>query len=178
MSKITPQIIREFLDYDPETGLLYWKERDRKWFIADRFHGTWNTRYAGKRAFTSVNTQGYFQGQILDKLQRAHRVVWAHYYGEWPKDQVDHINGVRIDNRIANLRSVTNKQNSRNSTLNIRNTSGVCGVSWCEERKKWQAYITVDGKMRPLGRYEHKSEAIAVRKAAEKEHGFSERHGT
>jgi hypothetical protein len=114
----------------------------------------------------------------MDQSCTAHRVAFAHFYGHWPTDKVDHINQNRSDNRIENLRDVSPQENSQNQKLSKRNTSGVTGVTWHNQRKKWMAQITVSLKTHTLGIYEKKADAIAARKDAERRFGFSANHGT
>jgi len=97
--------------------------------------------------------------------------------GAWPPDQIDHVNGVRTDNRIENLRSVTHAENGRNQAIPRNNTSGVMGVARRTRGKKWHAQIKVGGKQIHLGSFDDKDEAIAARAAADIEHGFHENHG-
>lgn len=176
MNDVSPEILREFLTYDPDTGLLLWKSRDRKWFKDDRSWKIWNSRFAGKQAFTS-NRNGYLCGRIFDKAHQAHRVAWAIYYGDWPKGFIDHINGKRSDNTISNLRSVSSSINGRNKRLLKNNVSGHHGVSLCKSMARWYASIKVDGKTIGLGKFRQKKDAIAARKAAEVKYGFHANHG-
>jgi len=178
MTEITPEIVRELLDYDPETGTFVWRERDRKWSKSDKDWKRWNTRFAGKPALATIRGDGYYCGAILGVMQKAHRVAWTHFYGEWPKQDIDHIDGNRLSNPIINLRDVSRQKNMRNMWLRGNNTSGVCGVYWERRRQKWKAAIKVDYRDIWLGSFEDKEEAIAARKAAEREYGFSERHGS
>jgi hypothetical protein len=170
-------VLKKLFSYDPETGVLTWLERQREFFETNRACSTWNARYAGKQAFTANDKHGYKQGQIFGKIHRAHRVVWALYYGSWPANQIDHINGDRADNRIKNLRDVTNSENSRNQKFRSTNSSGVMGVHWYSTRKKWVAHLTVNGRYKNLGYFSDINDAIAARKAAEKEYGFHQNHG-
>ena len=117
---ITPDLVREFLSYDPESGKLFWKKRDEKWFSdkpISQAHSAkaWNRKYAGLEAFTTTGAQGYKNGSIFRVPLSAHRAAWAILYGEWP-DHIDHINRNRSDNRIVNLRSVTKAQNAQNQS--------------------------------------------------------------
>lgn len=91
--------------------------------------------------------------------------------------QVDHINGIRSDNRIENLRIVKNSENSKNQKRKSTNKSGMTGVSWDTQTQRWRAHITVNGKMISLGRYIHKLDALTARKNAEIKYNFHENHG-
>lgn len=136
----------------------------------------WNSRYAGAEAFTSLN-KGYRVGSVRKVLYLAHRVAWAMSTGEWPKDEIDHINGIREDNRLENLRSVTPSENRRNQGRPKDNTSGVMGVGWHSQKSKWRAFITVDRRMQHLGLFDRFEMAVAVRKEAEKLLGYHANHG-
>jgi hypothetical protein len=177
MVTVSAENLRELLDYDPETGALTWKSRSLIWFNSERARSVWNSRYAGKPAFGKTNKEGYFRGSLLGKRYQAHRVAWAIHYGKWPEKQIDHINGDRADNRIANLRDVSRAQNQKNMRLSSANTSGVSGIYWCSNAKQWRAVITSDGKRHHLGYFHSMSEAISARKSAEKRHNFHPNHG-
>jgi hypothetical protein len=99
---------------------------------------------------------------------RIHRLVYFMHTGEWP-EEVDHIDGNPKNNRIENLRACTHKQNLRNTGNFSHNTSGVKGVTWQEDRKKWYAYITIDGKMKSLGRHDDFETAAKLATEARKE---------
>lgn len=181
--EVTPSVLRELLDYNPETGKLHWRPRDSSFFSPGSAGGPgacaagWNTRFAGKEAFTRKSVHGYAHGPVLGKTRTAHRVAWAIYYGEWPASNIDHINGERADNRIANLRLATVAENSRNLRLRRGNTSGCHGVRYNHSTSKWEARITCNYRQMHLGSFATKEEAIAVRREAEAAHGFSTNHG-
>lgn len=177
MDKRTHDIdsLRELLNYNPENGELIWRERPRSLFVSERGFRTWNARYAGKVAGTSFD--GYYLISIFKRQFLAHRLAWAIYHGEWPKNDIDHINGVRSDNRIVNLRSVTRSENRKNSALHGRNTSGVSGVDWFTPASLWRARINVDSKSIHLGYFKTKNEAIASRKKAEVDYNYHPNHG-
>ncbi len=183
MSKVqqTPELTadqaRELLKYDPQTGRLYWLPRDRELFSRDQSWKTWNTRFAGHKAFTSVNVGGYRQGAIFGHMYVAHRVIWLLVNSEWPPADIDHVNGDRVDNRWSNLRSVTRSENGHNRKRTSRNTSGVNGVSWVKRARKWIAYIHIDGRSKSLGVFDSIEEAASARARANAQHGFSARHG-
>ena len=90
---------------------------------------------------------------------------------------IDHINGDPFDNRIDNLRLVTQRENSMNRRLSCNNKSGVIGVHYYSSRKQWQAQITSEGKKINLGRFDNFDDAVKVRKDAEIKYGFHENHG-
>ena len=171
-AKTLPDIdtLHQLLRYEPETGKLFWKERED-------VPSQWNARYAGKEAFTCVMGAGYKQGSINSTLLYAHRVIMAMVIGEWPPEDVDHINGDRADNRLCNLRLATRSENMRNMKLPSRNASGCIGVSWDKGTQKWLAQIGIDGRNKYLGVFTSKADAIAARKAAEAELGFHRNHG-
>ena len=177
----SPETLRQLLRYEPETGKLYWLPRNVTMFKDCRSReaacNCWNTKYAHNEAFTSVSTAGYHHGTLGDRTHRAHRIIWAIVHGEWPANLIDHINGARADNRLVNLRVVTNRENARNKMRHSNNASGVNGVSWDPRESKWYAYITIGKRMFGLGRFSNFNEAVEVRKDAEKELGFHANHG-
>jgi hypothetical protein len=178
----SPELLRQLLRYEPDTGKLYWRERSVDLFTATEKRSAehacaqWNSRFAGKEAFTANNGQGYKQGCILGKTYKAHRIIWAIVYGEWI-GEVDHINGIRDDNRIEQLRDGSNGKNRKNLRLPPSNKSGVMGVCWAKESKKWHSYINDNGKRVCLGYFENFDEAVSVRKKAEVRYGYHKNHG-
>lgn len=121
---------------------------------------------------------GYLMVSINGKQRRAHRVAWELYYGKEPVGSIDHINGVRDDNRIINLRVVTTAENNKNMRMGRRNKTGVVGVSWESDRSKWIAYIGVNKKIHlKLGRFASLLDACCARKSAEIKYGFHANHG-
>lgn len=167
--------LRAVLDYDPMTGLFKWKERSVEIAGAQREANRFNAKHAGKPALTS-KSHGYLRSPVLGKALSAHRAAYIIYYGETP-DFVDHINGDRSDNRIANLRAVDFSENARNAKRRADNTSGSTGVHFNKRKKKWHAFIAQDGNQVSLGYFHDKTLAIAARKEAETRNGFHENHG-
>jgi len=165
--KITPEELRELLDYNPDDGTFVWKERAQKSF---------NKRYAGKEALTANHNNGYKQGTINGGTYYVHRVAFAIYHGRWPSDQIDHINGHKTDNRIANLNNVAARGNNKNKKRSINNTSGVTGVSWDKSSGRWLARIGVNSGVICVGSFDSKEDAIFARKMAEMEYGFHPNH--
>lgn len=133
-SGIRADEVKDLLDYDPATGELKWKDRPDGSFASRRSASVFRSRWVGKRGFTAVSANGYSVGRIYDKSYAAHRVVWAIVHGEWPASDIDHINGDRSDNRIANLRCATRAQNNMNRDIAV--TGGVRRRS-----NKWEARL-------------------------------------
>ena len=180
MIEITQDLLKEFLDYNKDSGNFTWKIRDRKWFDYDSIFKSWNSRYANKEAGsiqTAKSGTKYLIIVIFGKSRKAHRLAWIYENGNTPFKHLDHINGEGTDNRIINLREVTKGQNSRNMKMDKRNTSGCTGVYWNSHRGKWISRITVNGKHKSLGYFDILDEAIKTRKSAEKTHGYHENHG-
>jgi hypothetical protein len=173
---ITPDILRQLLRYEPETGALFWRRRELKWFACYTDWYTFNFLWAGKPAFTSMDRDGYFVGAVFHHNFKAHRVCWMIATGECP-DQIDHINGVRNDNRLANLRSVDFRGNATNTARAKNNTSGTTGVHWDKGAGAWVARISMRGERHLLGAFDKIEDAIRARKEAETRFGYHPNHG-
>jgi hypothetical protein len=152
MSRVQKIRISELHDRfiaDGETGRIYHRIGPR----------------AGQEAFTARDPVGYLRGRVTkDTTPSAHSVMWAMHNGYWAASQglvIDHINGVRDDNRICNLRAVTHKENLRNRHQPSHAKSGVVGVHQIGNR--WQARIRVDWKHISIGLFDTKEEAAAAR---------------
>lgn len=152
--------LRQLLDYDPETGLFTWRSGRRRGWI-------------GKRAGT-LHSLGYIRILIAGQAWLAHRLAWLHVYGQWPQFEIDHINGKRSDNRIANLRDVTHAVNALNRQgPTVRNKSGFRGVYWKARERKWIAKIGINGSRKELGRFDDAQSAaqayeLALREISER----------
>ena len=181
--ELTAEIVRELLDYNPDTGDLFWKERPLKYFKKEVDARKWNAQWAGKKAFTATirnkkyDTLKGKQGAIFYKKYYAHRIIWLYYYGCWPKDQIDHINHDATDYRIINLREVSNFENQKNRTLNKNNKTGHTGVSWNKKENKYRARIKINSKDIWLGYYDSLEEAIEARHLANINYNFHPNHG-
>lgn len=177
MRELPVEDLRKLLSYDPETGTLTWLPRPREMFSSQRAFSTWDSRYSGKAAFTSIGNHGYYQGGIHASKYLAHRVAWALHHGEWPKDQIDHQNGCKTDNRITNLRVVTSAENNKNQKIKKNNTSGYNGVTWSKSANRWMAYIQINGSMKNLGLFTNLDDAVIARTQADIDHGYHPGHG-
>ncbi len=178
---LDPNLLRKLLRYDPETGALIWRARPVEMFVmpvdpAEAKARNWNRRYAGLPAY-GRSVAGYGLVGVLSNRLLAHRVAWAIYHGRWPDGNIDHINGVRDDNRIANLREVTAAENNRNMRRRSDNKSGVSGLFWHGPTRKWRVTIRDSGRQIYLGSFANREDAIAVRKAAERRYGYHPNHG-
>lgn len=174
---IEPVHLRQLLSCDPEAGLLIWQPRPIEAFSNVKSWRVWNARFSGKRACAASNGKGYLRGMIKNHKYFAHRVVWAMTHGKWPSDELDHVNGDKTDNRLANLRVVDRTTNNRNSARRKDNTTGATGVFKVRSTGRFMAYIRVDRRVRHLGFFGTFDEALTRRKAAEVEFGFHENHG-
>ena len=123
-----------------------------------------------------INAGGYRSVRADNRRYYAHRLIWKMVHGEFPSGQIDHINGMRDDNRIENLRSVASIDNNRNRAKS-NSASGVMGVYWVSGTNKWQTKIGVSYKKLYIGVFESLLDAACARKSAEIEHGFHENHG-
>ena len=142
---LTAERLREVLNYDPETGLFRWLKK-----LADR---TRLNAVAG-----SKTEHGHCVIRIDGRVYSCHRLAWLYVHGRWPSDQIDHINWVRDDTRIANLRECSNAENNQNRR-------GI-GVSFNKRRSKWKAEICVNYHRIFLGEFRDKESAIKAYYAA------------
>ena len=138
---LTQSRLKELVHYDEETGKFFAKVRRGNVSAGDEL---------------CAMKEGYIRINIDKQRYYAHRLVWLYVYGELPKQLIDHINGIKTDNRIANLREVSVFENARNAEKKRNTASKYRGVSW--SHGTWVAYIRVDGKLKKLGqssRQEH-----------------------
>lgn len=146
--KLTQKELQRLLTYDPNTG-IFTNRVDRKKVKAGEVCGSYS--------------HGYLEVKIKGKSYRLHRLAFLYMDGYIPEHCVDHLNGIRDDNRWCNLRHVTTVCNSQNHKLFTTNKSGFVGVSWSSERGKWVAQGSVDDSPIPLGRYATALEAALAR---------------
>lgn len=147
--------IRDLLGYDPSTGVFTWRVAGR----GRRIH---------RRAGYLLKETGYRKLFVLGKLRAEHRLVWFYVHGRWPSGEIDHINHVRDDNRIENLREVSRLENAkhRKDPGSIR-TYG---------NGKWYAHVQRDLNIISLGVHESKQAALsAIEAFIEREQSFAMR---
>lgn len=173
----SPEMLRQLLRYEPETGKLFWKERGIEWFkdgskSAAHNCAVWNSRYADQEAMIAISSNGYRVGAIMDHKYLAHRIIMAMQFGEWPTQEVDHINRDKLDNRLQNLRLASRSENARNTRAHNDSASGLKGVMWHPSRSKWRAKIMVHGKAVCLGLFATRHQAFdAYCRASAELHG-------
>lgn len=123
----------------------------------------------GKR-FGGRHNKGYWHGTLLGKRYLEHRLVWLYHHGEWPKDQIDHIDGNKLNNRLNNLREVSNQENQFNRKSVKDSSSKYKGVSWYPKYNKWLASYRLDKKKYFIGYYETEIEAAKAYDEAVADH--------
>jgi hypothetical protein len=149
--------LRELLSYDKRSGVLTWKVLP----TTSRSNICHNNKCGGKIAGT-IGPKGYVMIGIGQIYYLAHRIIWKLMTGFDPVDQIDHIDANKSNNRWSNLREATNGLNIQNSKVRKDNTSGIKGVHWDMQHKKWRAVISANGKSMRLGRYSSLNEAARV----------------
>lgn len=150
---ITQNEAIELFDYDRVTGELRWKNPiPSKYFEKPAVAKMVNSQRAGKLAANVNKSTGYLQVVFRKRLYQVHRVIWLIVFGNWPKNQIDHINRVRTDNRIENLREACLAKNMLNRG---DNSTGHPNISYRANRPKpWKVDIQ-SGKTRLTGKSFH-----------------------
>jgi len=159
---VTAEFLREILSYDPESGIFHWKK-------------TLSHRNKAGNIAGTITDRGYVVITIKRSRLMAHRLAWLYFYGSYPDGVIDHIDGEKANNAIANLRDISQVINTRNNCLSKNNTSGYPGVYLNKKTGKWAVQIWHGMKRKCLGSYELKEHAIQVRKQAEAELGYKVR---
>lgn len=147
---LTQARLKELLHYDPDTGVMTWQRTK-------------------KRAGTQ-HRLGYRNVMVAGRTYAEHRLAWCWVYGRWPSHDLDHINRVRNDNRLCNLRETTRAENCQNQPVRKSNQSGVTGVYYHKVSGKWAASINVAKKQVHLGVFDTVDAAVAARRVAETQH--------
>lgn len=147
---LSAERLRELLSYDTETGEFRWRVsvgRAKAGDLAGYDHGT-----------------GYRAASVDGRLYRLHRLAWLYVTGEWPPEHIDHVNGVRSDNRWGNLRSASNSQNMQNQRIapSSNKSSGLLGATWDKKAGRWKSLIMIRRKNIHLGYFDTPEEAHAA----------------
>ena len=137
--RIDQKRLKELVEYNPITGEF--------------------TRKSNGMIAGYPQNQGYLRFRLDGRTYLSHRLAWLFEYGRWPDFNIDHINGVVIDNRIVNLREATHSQNAQNEHAGRKNKTGFRGVQWSKHAKKWLAKIIIDGKCLHIGYFKTAEEA-------------------
>ena len=154
MKDLTAETLRGLLDYDPETGEFRWRVNR-------------GNRIKVGAAAGTVSSNSYAVIKINGMPFKAHRLAWMYAYDTWPNHDIDHINSDKRDNRIKNLRDVTRSVNMQNQERAQKdNKSGLRGVSWNKNKKRWEAGISVNGRNEYLGSFDTTEAAHAAYLAA------------
>jgi len=160
---ITQKELKEWVSYDPETGLFTAIKKSKRRGVSD--------------VCGSPTKAGYLRFNVCGNLYYCHRLVFLYVTGEAPSGEVDHINHIKDDNRWANLRDVTHQQNHKNKTLSKGNKIGCFGVKKPKGENKWVATIYLNGKAKRISSHENIEDAISARKLAEIKYNFHANHG-
>ena len=162
--ELTQELVKELFDYNPDTGILTNKIARGGGTIAGSISG-------------SLNNKGYLCVGINSSRYQVHRICYLHYYGFLPA-MVDHIDTIKLNNKILNLRKCTSQQNNCNMQIRKDNKSGIKGVCWDKRCKKWRTQVRVNGKVKSLGRFTDIEEAKkAVEAERVKHHKEFANHG-
>lgn len=147
---ISIEQLKEKLEYNEKIGIFKWKIDNQNQVCHNDIAGT-------------IHSNGYVYIKIDGETYRAHKLAWFYYYGVYPKQELDHINKIKSDNRITNLREITHINNLRNTKIYKNNTSSVKGVTFDKSRNKWRAQIVVNQHTYNLGRFKDFDEAVCTR---------------
>jgi len=170
-SEETAELVKQTFRYDPETGHLY------------RLKKVKGAKFGEPVGYANKNVRSgktYILVRMNYGTYVAHRLIWVLVHGRWPglNMDIDHEDGNGANNKLDNLREVTRVVNQKNQRRLSTNTSGCTGVTWVKRDRKWSARLYVGKRYIPCGNFDTYEEAVAARKAAEKEHGFHPNHGS
>ena len=166
MLELRDEEVARLFTYDRETGVLYWRIRGS------------NTIRRNYVAGSSKGATGYRQVGIKGKVYLVHRIIMMLCFGHIPENaEIDHINHVRNDNRLVNLRFATQGENLKNKSVSSKSTTGVTGVYFNKSRNKFIAQIKANRQVHYLGCYNTLEEAAAARAEANSKFNFNNNHG-
>jgi len=156
VENLTQDYVKSLFDYNKDNGYLYWKTPKVSWVTVGDRAGSYHkgTRYRRLK----INNNSYLE----------HRIIWLYVYGYYPEYDIDHINRIRDDNRLSNLREVSRSCNIKNSIIRIDNKSGITGIHYNKIKKTFKVQIVDNNNKRlNLGRYKNFNDAVVVRWKAE-----------
>lgn len=170
-------ILNEYFRYDKVSGKLFWR-------VGTEFRPGYtrrNEKEAGSRMYPDENS--YMALRLKQKAFMVHRIIWCLVTGKDPEElEIDHIDGIKDNNKWDNLRLATHDNNNQNTKIQSNNSSGFKGVAWHKQRQCWRAYVSVgprgSSKQISLGLHrtaEAASEAVRVYR--EQLHGEFTNHG-
>jgi len=143
---VTQRDVKDTFEYDPDTGVCTWKIYRLKAAPGEPI----DERYVYK--------DGYIVISLKNKAHMLHRLIWLWMTGDWPKNQIDHLNGDKLDNRWENLKDVTQHQNLCNKGAYKKESPEPTGVRK-EGKNTWSAILTVQGTQMNLGRFDDPEKA-------------------
>ncbi len=159
--ELTAERLMAALHYDPATGVFTRLVRSSNALAGDVAGG--------------VTSSGYRYISVYGRQYAAHRLAWLYTHGDWPLGEIDHINGVKTDNRISNLRDCSTSENQQNRRRAQSNnlSSGLLGVTFHKQVNRWSANISLKGKHNHLGLFDNPEKAhVAYIKAKADFHPF------
>lgn len=155
---VTYEKLRSVLEYNPDTGIFIWKKNISSRALKGNIAGTY--------------ADGYSNITIDKHIYRAHRLVWLYCFQEWPSEHLDHINGIKNDNRLDNLREASNIENSYNIKAHKDSSTGIKGIYFNKANNNYRAQIRYNGKTISLGSFKTPEEAsLAYNIKAKEIHG-------
>ena len=168
---LTQELLKEKLHYDKDTGVFTWLDvKSNGYKMRGKVAGNTN-------ALTGYSSIGFTLSEAKFYVYLAHRLAWLYEYGEFPKDGLDHINHVKTDNRIKNLRIATKRENIRNMSMSSNNTTGHTGVCFSKANNKYVAYVKVNYKQIHLGYFKNVEDAAKAAREGREHYGFHVNHG-
>ena len=157
MRNLSSFFLREIVRYDFSSGEFRWIVRPENHFKSSRSHKIWNTKNSGN-VIRNPDSAGYLYLNLAGKRYPLHRLAWLYHYG-LDASIIDHINGVKCDNKISNLRVANSTENNRNKSINKKSKSGFKGVWFCNTRGKWVSSIRTGHSRIHIGSFYCKIEA-------------------